>query len=134
MHRRRLLFYFYRVFDGNFNKDHLEALHDPLLHGRQMLVDEASRQWADTPVTLKDALVRAVEYWEHLPDVGGIPSPVEFDQADLGQFAQTESLWLASNIDLERCYSRCGMTEEGWVLNEDYEPAKKELEQIKGEQ
>jgi hypothetical protein len=26
------------------------------------------------------------------------------------------------------------MTEEGWVLHEDYEPAKKELEQIKEEQ
>jgi hypothetical protein len=75
--------------------------------------------------------VRAVEYWEHLPDVEGIPCPVEFDQADLEQFAQTELLWLASNIDLESCYSRFGMTEEGWVLNEDYEPAKKELEQIK---
>jgi hypothetical protein len=134
MHRRRLLFYFYCVFDGDFNKDHLEALRDPLLHGHQMLVDRASRQWAGDPVTLKGALVRAVEYWEHLPDVEGIPSPVEFDQADLEKFAQTESLWLASNIDLERCYSRCGMTEEGWVLNEDYEPAKKELEQIKGEQ
>jgi hypothetical protein len=134
VHRRRLLFYFYRVFDGNFNKGHLEALHDPLLHGRQILVDGASRQWAGNPVTLKGALVRAVEYWEHLPDVEGIPCPVEFDQADLEKFAQTESLWLASNIDLERCYSRCGMTEEGWVLNEDYEPAKKELEQIKGEQ
>jgi hypothetical protein len=51
-------------------------------------------------VTLKSALVRATKYWEYLPDVEGIPCPVKFDQAELEQFAQTKSLWLAANIDL----------------------------------
>jgi hypothetical protein len=59
---------------------------------------------------------------------------VKFEQSELDEFVQTESLWLAANMDLENCYSRCGMTEEGWVLNEDYESAKKELEEILEEQ
>jgi hypothetical protein len=125
MYRRRLLYYFYRVFNGNFIKDHLKGLQDPLLHIRQMLVARVSRQRAGSPVTLKSALVRAVEHWEYLPDVEGIPCPVEFDQSDLEHFAQTESLWLAANIDLESWYSRCVITEEGWVLNEDYGTARK---------
>jgi hypothetical protein len=65
-----------------------------------MLVDRVSRQWAGSPVTLKSALVRAAEHWEYLPDVEGIPCPVEFDQADLEYFAQIDSLWLVANIDL----------------------------------
>lgn len=39
LHRKRLLFYGYRVLNGHFNQPHIEALRDPLLLGRQMLVD-----------------------------------------------------------------------------------------------
>lgn len=45
LQRRRLLFYYYCVFNGYLNKAHFEALRDPILLPRQQLVDRAGRQW-----------------------------------------------------------------------------------------
>ncbi|KKK12474.1 hypothetical protein AOCH_001916, partial [Aspergillus ochraceoroseus] len=39
LYRRRLLFYYYRIFSGHLNKPHLQALRDPILLPRQHLVD-----------------------------------------------------------------------------------------------
>ncbi|PVH92051.1 hypothetical protein DM02DRAFT_722216 [Periconia macrospinosa] len=96
LYRRRLLFLIYRVFNGHFNQRHIAALRDPLLLGRQML--------------------------EHLPDVHDIKCPIQFDQTELDEFAETEDSWLV-----------CNMTEEGWVRNEDYEEAKQRLKNLKEE-
>ncbi|PLB47161.1 hypothetical protein P170DRAFT_511807 [Aspergillus steynii IBT 23096] len=44
LHRRRMLFYLYMVFNGRDNKTHLEALRYPLSPLRQHVVDRAGRQ------------------------------------------------------------------------------------------
>lgn len=62
LYRRRLLFYYYRIFNGHLNKPHLEALRDPILLPRQHLVDRAGRQWNGNLMTLKGALARMVKY------------------------------------------------------------------------
>jgi hypothetical protein len=103
-------------------------------YGRQLLVDTASRQWAGNLVTLQGALVRAAQYWEHLPDTQGIACPVKFDEAELNKFAETEELWLKLSVYIAQCHERVsGMTEEGWVSNENYEIAKKQLEELEDE-
>ena len=43
LHRRRLAFYHYHIFNGHVNKPHIDAMRDPLLFERQLLVDQASR-------------------------------------------------------------------------------------------
>jgi len=56
LRRRRLLFDYYRIFNGHPNKPHLEALRDPILLPRQHLVDRAGRQWSGNLKTLKGSI------------------------------------------------------------------------------
>lgn len=134
LHRRRLFFYGYRVLNGAFNKTHIDCLRDPLLLGRQMLVDRAGRQWAGNLVTLKGAVVRMARFGEHLPDVKGVECPVRFDDPELEEFADTEDMWLKMSFMLEQWRQRaCGMSEEGWVRNGDYEEAKRKLAELNEE-
>jgi hypothetical protein len=134
LHRRRLLFYAYRVLNGHSNQAHIEALRDPLLLGRQMLVDRAGRQWEGNLVTLKGAVIRMTQFWEHLLDVEDVECPVRFEQSELDEFAETEDGWLKMSVAVEQWRQRvCGMTEEGWVRNEDYEEAKQKLANLKEE-
>ncbi|RMZ80547.1 hypothetical protein DV737_g2913, partial [Chaetothyriales sp. CBS 132003] len=124
LHRRRLLFYGYRVLNGHFNQPHIAAMRDPLLLGRQMLVDRAGRQWEGNLVTLKGAVVRAAQFWKHLPDVKDLECPVRFDPAELDKFAEIEDDWLNMNVVMDQWRGRiCNMTEDGWVRNEDYSVA-----------
>ncbi|KAF9253489.1 hypothetical protein DTO027I6_5923 [Penicillium roqueforti] len=85
LQRRRLISYYYRIFNGHLNKAHLEALRDPILFPRQHLVDRAGRQWSGNLMTLKGALVLMADYWPHLSDIG-IPCPVRFTDAELDGF------------------------------------------------
>jgi aminoglycoside phosphotransferase (APT) family kinase protein len=134
LHRRRLLLYTYRVFNGHFNQQHIAALRDPLLLGRQMLVDRAGRQWEGNLITLKGAIVRAAQFWEHLPDVEDIECPIRFDQTELDEFAENEDGCVKMSIAVELWRRRvCNMTEEGWVRNEDYEEARTKLAELKEE-
>ncbi|KAF1842081.1 kinase-like protein [Cucurbitaria berberidis CBS 394.84] len=134
LYRRRLLFFSYRVLNGHLNQHHIAALRDPLLLGRQMLVDRAGRQWEGNLVTLKGAIIRAVQFWEHLPDVADTECPVRFDQTELDKFIEIEDDWLKMSVAVEQWRQRvCNMTEEGWVRNEDYEEAKKKLEELREE-
>lgn len=71
LYRRRLVYHYYRIFNGGLNKPHLHALRDPLLLPRQHLVDRAGRQWNGNLTTLKGALLRMVEYWHLLPGTEG---------------------------------------------------------------
>jgi aminoglycoside phosphotransferase (APT) family kinase protein len=134
LYRRRLLFFSYRVFNGHFNQHHIAALRDPLLLGRQMLVDRAGRQWEGNLMTLKGAVIRTAQFWEHLPDVEDVKCPVQFDQTEVDKFAENEDDWLKMSFMVEQWRRRvCSMTEEGWVRNEDYEEAKKKLADLKEE-
>ncbi|KAF2247950.1 hypothetical protein BU26DRAFT_519748 [Trematosphaeria pertusa] len=134
LYRRRLLFFGYRVLNGHFNQHHIAALRDPLLLGRQMLVDRAGRQWEGNLITLKGAIIRTTQFWEHLPDVEDIKCPVRFDQTELDEFAEIEDGWLKMSVVMEQWRKRVSnMTEEGWVRNEDYEEAKKQLGELKEE-
>lgn len=92
IYRRRLLFHYYRVFNGGLNKPHLIALRDPLLLPRQHLIDRATRQWSGNLMTLKGALIRMVEYWHLLPDTKGVPCPVQFTSAEVEELAKQEEL------------------------------------------
>lgn len=133
-YHQRLLFFGYRVLNGHLNQHHIAALCDPLLLGRQMLVDRAGRQWESNLVTLKGAVIRTVQFWEHLPDVEDITCPVQFDQADLDEFAEVEDGWLKMSVVMEQWRKRVSnMTEEGWVRNEDYDMARKQLQDLKEE-
>ncbi len=44
LHRRRMLFYLYMIFNAKNNKPHLDALRHPILMPCQHLVDRAGRQ------------------------------------------------------------------------------------------
>lgn len=99
-----------------------------------MLVDRAGRQWEGNLITLKGAVTRTAQFWEHLPDVKDIKCPVQFDQKELDEFAETEDGWLKMSLAVEEWRRRvCNMTEEGWVRNQDYEEARKKLEDLKEE-
>jgi hypothetical protein len=97
LYDRHLLFYYYRIFNGNFNKPNIEALRDPLLRPRQHLVDRAGRQWTGNLLTLKGALIHMAEYWPHLPDTAGVSCPVQFSEAELADFHEQEENLFAVN-------------------------------------
>ncbi|KZF26474.1 kinase-like protein [Xylona heveae TC161] len=132
LYRRRLLFYYYRIFNGHLNKPHLEALRDPILLPRQHLVDRAGRQWSGNLMTLKGALVRMAEYWPHLPDTNGIPCPVQFTDAELDGFAEQEELWFNLNKLVNHWREEIGgVSEDGWVSNEAYDDAVRKVAELK---
>ncbi|GAD96296.1 predicted protein [Paecilomyces variotii No. 5] len=131
LYRRRLLFYYYRVFNGHFNKAHLQALCDPLLLPRQYLVDRAGRQWSGNLMSLKGALVRMVEYWPHLPDTEGVPCPVQFSEDELDGFSEKEEQWFELNKVVNFWSEQVGVNEDGWVSNGRYEEAVQRIGELK---
>lgn len=130
LHRRRLAFYYYHIFNGHVNKPHIDAMRDPLLFGRQLLVDQASRQWSGNLDTLKGAIVRATQYWSHLPDTDGVMCPIHFDEAELQSFSKSKEEWLKMSMTQSEWFERVGMTEDGWVSHDDYEGAKRRLAEL----
>ncbi|KKK24370.1 hypothetical protein ARAM_000858 [Aspergillus rambellii] len=131
LYRRRLLFYYYRIFSGHLNKPHLQALRDPILLPRQHLVDRAGRQWNGTLLTLKGALVRMVGYWSHLPDTRGIECPVKFTDAELDGFTEQEQMWFDLNKLVNYWRDEIGINEDGWVSNDRYEDTVRKTTQLK---
>ncbi|KAL2840323.1 kinase-like domain-containing protein [Aspergillus pseudodeflectus] len=118
LYRRRLLFYYYRIFNGNFNKPHLEALRDPILLLRQHLVDRAGRQWTGNLIALKGALIRMAEYWPRLPDTAGC----------------TEEQLFALNSLVNYWLDRVGgVSEEGWISDDRYDEAVRNIAELKAE-
>lgn len=124
LHRRRLISYYYRIFNGHLNKAHLEALRDPLLLPRQHLVERAGRQWSGNLMTLKGALVRMIDYWPHLPDTKGMSCPVRFTDAELNDFYEQEKLWFDLNKVVNHWREQIGvLSEDGWLGKELFEEA-----------
>ncbi|KAJ5558313.1 kinase-like protein, partial [Penicillium sp. DV-2018c] len=113
--RRRLLSYYYRIFNGGLNKAHLNALTDPLLRPRRHLIEWAGRQWSGNLVTLKGALIRMAQYWPHL-ETNGLPCPQWFEMNAV------VNLW-REQIG--------GVNEDGWVSNEQYEEAVRKVAEPK---
>jgi hypothetical protein len=123
----------YYVLTGSSNAPHITAIHDPLLLGRQMLVDRAGRQWSGDLVTLKGAIVRVVQFWKHFPDTEGIE--FWFVSSKLSAtHAEQEGCWMKMSVLEEQWRRRiCGMTEDGWVSNEGFDKARGKMEEIKRE-
>lgn len=119
--RRRHLFYFYRVFNGARNKQHLSAFYDPLLLPRQHLVDYAGRQWSGNIITLQGALMRLCQYWPLLP-ANDEKCPVSFSDAELKKHAEVEPMWFNVTALVNHWRDELGgLSEEGWVRSEMYE-------------
>ena len=132
IHRRRLLFYYYRIFNGHLNKPHLESLRDPLLFPRQHLVDRAGRQWNGNTITLKGALLRIIEYWPYLPETEGIACPVEFSESEKDGFQEQEQLWFSLNAVVNHWRDQTGgVNEDGWISNDQYDDCVRKVAELK---
>ncbi|PLB49757.1 phosphotransferase enzyme family protein [Aspergillus steynii IBT 23096] len=132
LYRRRLLFYYYRIFNGHLNRPHLECLRDPLLLPRQHLVDRASRQWNGNTMALKGALLRMIEYWPHLPNTEGVSCPVQFSDAEVDGFHEQEQLWFNLNSVVDHWREQIGgLSEDGWVSNEMYDESVRKVAELK---
>ena len=130
LYRRRLLFYYYRIFNGHLNKAHLQALRDPILLPHQHLVDRAGRPWNGNVMTLKGALIPMVGYWHQLPDTRGIDCPVEFTDAELDGFEEQEKMWFDLNKLVAYWRDEIGINEDGWISNDQYEEAVRKTAQL----
>lgn len=138
LHRRRMLFYLYMVFNGKDNKPHLDALRYPLLALCQHLVDRAGRQWSGNIISLKGALIRLVAHWDQLAAEAGksekIKCPVHFDTDDVEEFYRIEENWFKATILLEYWRSLLDdLGQDGWVRNESYEKVVEINRQLKKE-
>ncbi|GAB1198021.1 hypothetical protein APSETT444_007327 [Aspergillus pseudonomiae] len=123
LHRRRMLFYLYMVFNGRDNKAHFEALRYPLMSLRQHIVDRAGRHWSGNVIALKGALIRLTEYWEQLVnDIEKTRCPVNFSKKESEDFYRVEGDWFKATILLEHWRSLLDDPgEDGWVRHESYE-------------
>lgn len=125
--RRQSLFYLYRVFNGGLNKIHLKALQDPLTLLRRHLVDTAGHQWAGNLMTLRSALMRTCEFWDHAP--GKEPKtgcPVEFSRQEIESQTENDPMWCNLNALVNYWRDELGgLTEEGWIRTESYDHAVK---------
>ncbi|DAA78686.1 TPA_exp: Uncharacterized protein A8136_2471 [Trichophyton benhamiae CBS 112371] len=124
LHRQRMLFWLYMVFNGRDNKPHLTALRYPLLMPRQHLVDRAGRQWTGNFITLKGAILRVVSNWHIIlgKRAGRIECPVNFTKEEDEEFYAIEEQWFQFNILTEHLRSKLDhLSEDGWVRNESYD-------------
>ncbi|OBU00470.1 Phosphotransferase enzyme [Pseudogymnoascus verrucosus] len=103
LHRRRMLFYLYMIFNGKDNNDHFSAMRSPLLAQRQHLIDRAGMQWTGNTVTLQGALMRVVDGWGllALEGHGGVECPVSFGAEESEAFYELEKNWFNANILVE---------------------------------
>ncbi|PYI30037.1 phosphotransferase enzyme family protein [Aspergillus indologenus CBS 114.80] len=132
IYRRRLLFYYYRIFNGHLNKPHLEVLRDPIFFPRQHLVDRAGRQWNGNTMTLKGALLRIIEYWPYLPNTVGIACPVEISDSEKDGFTEQEELWFSLNKVVDHWRDQVGgVNEDGWISNEKYDESVRKVAELK---
>jgi len=132
LHRQRMLFYLYMIFNGRDNKPHLDALRYPILLPLQHLVDRAGRQWSGNTITLKGALVRIINNWDQLAQE--ISCTVHFDADDEEEFLHTEGHWFAATILSEHWRSVLDhLGHDGWVRNESYEKVVEMNRQLKRE-
>ncbi|EFQ99303.1 serine/threonine protein kinase [Nannizzia gypsea CBS 118893] len=123
LHRRRMLFWLYMVFNGRDNKPHLAALRYPLLMQRQHLADRAGRPWSGDFITLKGAILRIVFNWGIILGnrAGTIKCPVQFSKKEEEEFYAIEEQWFQFNILTEHLRSRLdNLSEDGWVRNGSY--------------
>ncbi|RAL11096.1 phosphotransferase enzyme family protein [Aspergillus homomorphus CBS 101889] len=131
-YRRRLLFYYYRIFNGHSNKPHIEALRDPILLPRQHLVGRAGRQWNGNLIILKEALLRMTEYWPHLPDTKGVSCPVHFTDTEVAEFGEQEQLWFQLNSPVNHWRDQVGgVSEDGWISNDRYDDTVRKIAELK---
>ncbi|EFR01086.1 phosphotransferase enzyme family protein [Nannizzia gypsea CBS 118893] len=131
LYRRMLMFHYYRIYTGVFNKLHLHALRDPLLNPRKHLVDRAGRQWSGNTITLKGALIRMADYWDQLPETKGIECPVKFNISEINEFLKQEEMWLCFNAVVNHWRDELCISEDGWVSDGNYESAMKVIQGLK---
>ncbi|OBT86550.1 hypothetical protein VE02_04354 [Pseudogymnoascus sp. 03VT05] len=136
LHRRRMLFYLYMIFNGKDNKDHLAAMRTPLIAQRQHLIERAGKQWRGNTVTLQGALMRAIDGWGllALEGHGGVECPVSFNAEEAKSFYELEENWFKGNILVEHWKEQLdGMSGDGWVRSEVFEGATKGNRELKEE-
>lgn len=124
LHRRRMLFWLYMVFNGRDNKPHLKAIQYPLLMPRQHLADRAGRQWTGNFITLKGAILRVVLNWNVIlgKRAGTVECPVQFTKEEEEEFFALEEQWFQFNILTEHWHSKLDhLGQDGWVRNESYD-------------
>lgn len=71
-----------------------------------------------------------VEYWSHLPETKEVACPVQFIDAEMDGFEQ-EQLWFDLNKAVEFWQEQVGVSEDGWVSNEDYEETVQRVAELK---
>lgn len=136
LHRRRMLFNLYMIFNGKDNKDHLAALRAPLLAQRQHLIERAGMPWTGNTVTLQGALMRVVDGWDllALEGHGDVECPISFSAEEAEAFYELEKNWFNANILVEHWREVLdGMSEDGWVRSEDFEGAVEKNRALKKE-
>ncbi|KAM5475459.1 hypothetical protein MauCBS54593_001148 [Microsporum audouinii] len=134
LHRRRMLFYLYMVFNGGLNKRHLSGMMDPRVLLTQHLVERAEKQWSGDIFSLKGALIRVTENWSHfsvhLPETA--PCPISFTPSEVEMHYQQESTWFEMNGLVEYWKSELGgLNDDGWVRTEAYDDAVKKSMELK---
>ncbi|OBT62476.1 hypothetical protein VE03_07985 [Pseudogymnoascus sp. 23342-1-I1] len=137
LHRRRMAFYLYMIFNGKDNKDHLDALRSPLLAQGQHLIDRAGMPWTGNTVTLQGALMGVIDGWGLLvlEGHGTVPRPVDFGAEESVAFYELEENWFKGNILVEYWKERVlgGVGGDGWVKSDVFEGVVERNRELKKE-
>ncbi|KFY58387.1 hypothetical protein V497_04855 [Pseudogymnoascus sp. VKM F-4516 (FW-969)] len=134
LHRRRMLFYLYMIFNGKDNKDHFSAMRTLVLAQRQHLIERAGMEWTGNTVTLEGALRRVVDGWGllALEGHGKVECPISFSVEESEAFFELEEKWFKGNILVEHWKKQLdGMSGDGWVRSEVFEGATEKNRQLK---
>lgn len=134
LHRRRMLFYWYMIFNTKDNKPHFDALRFPMMMLIQHLHERAGRPWTGNIITLKGALLRVISSWDALMSTRSqkVLCPIHFDPDEEKQFYEFEENWFRCNILLEHWRSLLDdVGQDGWVRNESFDKVVEVNKQLK---
>ncbi|KAF8995944.1 protein kinase subdomain-containing protein PKL CAK Fmp29 [Cyathus striatus] len=122
LYHSRLLHYHYLRNTAKYNKLHFAAMTSTMGMLRRRLFISARNPWDGEPLSLKVALIHAIEEWEKLTE-GGLPCPIMFDAEDVRETMKMVEIQKEGDKLTEMFLMALGIESEGWVSHEDYDKA-----------
>ena len=123
---QQLAYHLYTAATGKFNPVHFRALRRPYLPIRNNIIKQVGYPWDGELLSLRAALIRVTQVWEHLVESSDLSCPVRFTNDKVNQNDKEKEEWDEACSDLCDLRDMLGIDEQGWVTVDMYQETVKE--------
>ena len=130
---QQLANHLYTAATGKFNPVHFRALRRPYLPIRNIIIKLAGYPWDGELVSLRAALIRVTQVWEHLVESSELVCPIGFTNDEVNKNEKEKAEWDEACSDLNDLRDMLGINEEGWVPVEMFQETVTENQRLRKE-